>query len=181
MTWNEYLATFEQILNGTSSNTIYDNKDYLEYVKLNKSRQNRWLKTIKFTEDQLKRIENIQPSCWTIITEAWCGDSAHVSPIIALIADNNKDIQLNIEERDSNQLIDKYLTNGTKSIPKVVIRNSEQQDILVFGPRPSSLTALIPEIKANNSPSEFKQAIQVWYNKNKGQDIINEILESLGV
>lgn len=44
LNWTEYLKLFEDILAGKNNAAPYDKEAYLNYVKLNYSRQERWLK-----------------------------------------------------------------------------------------------------------------------------------------
>ena len=177
MNYQTYQAGYESILDGKSSNELYQKEDYLNYAKLNASRSKRWDKTGQLSEDtiqQLKSIENKQH--WILITEHWCGDAAHIVPFIQKMAEQNPLIELEIQLRDSDSEIDKYLTNGGKSIPILVIRNAEKEDLFHWGPRPKEAQDLFLQMKAENASfEEQKEKLQQWYNGNKGVDIQVEI------
>lgn len=180
MNWIEYTSKFESILDGSFTEKPYNNADYIEYVKLNNSRLNRWSKKLEITEDVLEIINSIDsPQTWILITEHWCGDAAHISPVINKIAELNKNISLSIQLRDKAPfLIDQHLTNGGKAIPKLVVRDENDNDLFDWGPRPSECQAMVMKNKDSEMTTKEKnQAIQTWYNKDKGQSTSKEIME----
>ena len=71
-----------------------------------------------------------------------------------------------------------YLTNGGKAIPKLIDIDEETgQVISTFGPRPSEAIKLVDEYKLEHGSltPEFKQNLQIWYNKDKGQATISDL------
>lgn len=177
ITWGDYLQLFEHILAGNSDNENYNKAAYLEFIKLNYSRMNRWLKTAVIDETLVASLQKIdQPQHWYVITEPWCGDAAHSVPLIYLMSRQNANIQLHIVIRDENlAFIDNYLTNGGRSIPKLVARNTKNEDLFVWGPRPQDLTVIHAALKAQDATFELiNQTLQQWYNQNKGLDIQHE-------
>ncbi len=178
MKWNDYIKAFEAVLNGDNTASPYDKEAYLEYVKLNSSRQNRWLKKMDLDESTLSALNGItSPQTWILITEPWCGDAAHSTPFIQAMAENNPLIELDVQLRDSAPyLIDNYLTNGGKSIPKLIVRDSEDNDLFTWGPRPEECQALMLRQKESDmSEKEKKAELQMWYNKDKGKSVQREI------
>lgn len=181
MTFQEYLQFFEAIISTPSDKQTapYDNADYIDYTRLNWSRMNRWLKTARLSEELIAQIKQIDaPQHWIVITEPWCGDAAHCVPFIELISRENPLITVTYELRDSAPFrINSYLTNGTKSIPKLVIRDSEGTDIGVWGPRPEGCQQVYARLLAEKATFEtIKTEIQNWYNANKGVEIQQELL-----
>jgi ADP-heptose:LPS heptosyltransferase len=151
---------------------------------LNAKRMKRWDKTVKVSEEIKQKITALDKKVtWLIITESWCGDAAHVIPVLNKLADLNPNITFRLVERDKNlDLIDMFLTNGGRAIAKLIMLDDETGEVLnTFGPRPSEATALVNAYKAEHGKltPEFKQDLQVWYNKNKGQNIINDITAML--
>ncbi len=184
MNFKEYQLYFKKIIDTPIAQQAppYTNPDYLNYAKLNWSRMNRWFKTAKLTDTIIETIKNIQePQYWTIITEPWCGDAAHNIPFMEMIALHNPKISIAYELRDSAPYnIEKYLTNGSKSIPKLIIRDKNRKDINTWGPRPKDCQTLYSSLNARNATLDtIKLEIQNWYNKNKGVDIQNELNELL--
>lgn len=176
--WYEYLSSFEDILSRKLTKKPYDNEAYIEYVKLNKSRMNRWLRTGLLkgsTQQTIEKISEVQN--WYIITEPWCGDAAHSVPFIYLLSELNQNIKLTLILRDSEpEWIERYLTNGSRSIPKLIVRNNYDEDLFTWGPRPKECQLLISELKKQQiSEEDIKTRAQEWYNKNKGISLQEEI------
>lgn len=180
MNWNTYMGVFDDILEKRNTAAPYDNSAYLEYVQLNHARTLRWLKKNPISEETINVIKSIdKPQKWILITEPWCGDAAHSTPIIYLMSELNPNITLDVVLRDSSDLIDSYLTNGGKSIPKLVVRDENNTDLFNWGPRPAEAQKIVVEMKAENQPfEEVNKVIQGWYNKNKAI-LIQEELNAL--
>ncbi|MFZ9027778.1 MAG: thioredoxin family protein [Crocinitomicaceae bacterium] len=180
--WNEYLSSFDEILEGKIKTSPYDKDAYLEYVKLNKSRMNRWLKTGITLTDAKEIIDKIdEPQHWYVITEPWCGDAAHNLPFIYLLSEMNENIELTLILRDkSPEWMDEYLTNGSRSIPKLVVRDKNDADIFTWGPRPDECQRLVRKMKEEGvENTEAKKRTQQWYNLDKGVSVQSEILNKL--
>ncbi len=185
MTFNEYLNYTSRILSEEIEIAPYDNPAYFEYTKLNSTRMKRWLKTIELDEETVQVVKYFRRrQHWVVITEPWCGDAAHILPIIYLMSELNKKITLKIELRDSApNRINKYLTGGkSKSIPILIVKNGEKKDFFHWGPRPEGANLLRNElVEKNVSPEDLKSGIQQWYNNDKGIQIQKEIVAQLKV
>ncbi len=183
MTFEEYLAYFEQLLQSNNLDAPYSDPEYFNYTKLNWSRLNRWLKTGQLNETIKTTLAQITtPQKWILISEPWCGDAAHIVPFINLIAKENPNIQLHIELRDAAPYrIEQYLTNGvSKSIPILVIKDVDEKDLVIWGPRPKKCQEHFLQLKeTNNDMESIKIGLQQWYNKDQGQEIMNEIALAL--
>lgn len=143
---------------------------------------NRWLKHGVLSEEIKKIVSNITtPQTWVIITEPWCGDAAHLVPFLHLIAQKNPLITVDYELRDSAPFrINNYLTNGGKSIPKLIIKNEFDADLATWGPRPAGCQIVYDGLKAEQADFEkIKIELQKWYNKDEGKEIMNELSELL--
>lgn len=181
--WKGYLAKFEEVLAQETPQAPYDDPMYLDYFKLNRSRQKRWLKTAKINEELTQAIKAIDENqTWYLITEPWCGDAAHNVPFIYMMSEINPKITLKIVWRDTEPfMIDDYLTNGGKSIPKLIIRDENEKDLHVWGPRPANCQILFEKLKEENADFEKQKVeLQNWYNENKGEDVQKEFLKILG-
>lgn len=182
MTYTAYQTYMEQILKKTYTAAPYDNEEYYNYTKLNISRSTRWDKTAGITAEHKAIIQAIDtPIQFICITEPWCGDAAHIVPIIAKIAELSDKITLDIQLRDSEPfLIEQYLTNSGKSIPKLIIRDEHGADIATWGPRPQGAATLFASLKAADAPFEtIKVELQKWYNEDQAKAIQEEIVALL--
>lgn len=181
MNFKEYHQKFQTILNQSHTNAPYDNPEFIEYTKLNFSRFNRWLKKGELSDESVDAILRIdEPQEWIVITDHWCGDAAHSVPIIVKLAGLNSLIDLSFQLRDSEESeINSYLTNGSKSIPKLIVRKNGK-DIFTWGPRPSACNLMLDDMKNKNLDAHtIKEEIQKWYNSDQGKSIQMEIIELL--
>ena len=158
--------------------------DRVQYTLLNHRRMKRWDKTIKVAKSLQKKIAEFNhPTTWLVISESWCGDAAHVLPAINKIAELNDNIDVKVVLRDENpELMDAFLTNGAQSVPKVIIIDNETNAVLnTYGPRPSEATSYVNRFKAKYGKltPEFKEDLQHWYNKDKGQNVLTDVTEML--
>lgn len=182
MKFENYLSYFEDILANPSKFPTYADPEYLNYAKLNWSRMNRWLKKFEPTEDAKEFFATLKErQTWILITEPWCGDAAHSVPQIYNLVKDNSNITVDIQLRDAEPfLIDKYLTDGSKSIPKLIIRNESGSDIAIWGPRPEALQQLFLEMKEEGKAlEEIKEYFQKWYNEDKGIELQHELITLL--
>lgn len=156
----------------------------VHFTSLNHKRMQRIDKKGQLTEDQIHKIKSYdKPVEWIVLTESWCGDAAQSLPYINKIADLNENIELKIALRDKNlSLMDQHLTNGGRAIPKLIIVDKTSKEVLhTFGPRPSQATKMVNEYKAEHHKltDEFKKDLQLWYTKDKGQNVINDLITLL--
>lgn len=93
----------------------------IHYAELNEARLHRLDKTMQVTDEvQLKLEQLTKEYLWLVITEGWCGDAAQILPIINKMALVSDKVELRIILRDDNEeVMNMFLTNGTKSIPKL--------------------------------------------------------------
>lgn len=185
ISYQDYRGLLKNLVNENSNTGLDKNTDLANYTVLNDKRMKRWDKTIKVSEVAQQKIEGISKSMtWLIITESWCGDAAHVMPVLNKIAELNTKIDIKVVLRDENlQLMDQFLTNGGRAIAKVIMIDNEAGTVLnTYGPRPTMATQLVNDYKAEHGKltPEFKEDLQQWYNKDKGQNIISDIVEMLG-
>ena len=167
------------IASGKSSGPI-QSEDLLNYSKLNDRRMTRLDKTIQLSQETLLGLKKIdKPITFLVLTEGWCGDAAQTLPVISKIADESDLITLKIIFRDEHeQLMSQFLTNGGKSIPKLLVLNSENKVLNTWGPRPNTATKMVQDYKNKYGQLDaaFKQQLQVWYNKDKGVNIQEDML-----
>ncbi|GAA3774714.1 thioredoxin family protein [Corallibacter vietnamensis] len=186
ISYSEYTELMTQLVADESTTGADKTEALINYTKLNERRMKRWDKTIKLSEDAKTKIAQYKkPTTWLVLTESWCGDAAHVIPAINKVANENENINLKLVFRDENDaLMNQFLTNGGKSIPKLVMIDDETGNVVnTFGPRPSEATKLVSDYKETHGvlTPEFKEDLQRWYNKDKGQNAIADLLQLLDV
>ncbi len=154
--------------------------EHLQLAKLNFQRSSRIHKTFKPLEEiKLVLAKITEPQTWMIISEDWCGDSAQNIPYIIELAKLNSKINVKIIQRDKHpEIIDLYLTNGTRSIPKLVAFDADGNELFQWGPRPKQAAELVANLKAEGkSKTEFLEQLHLWYGRNRGAEIQKEMLE----
>lgn len=167
------------VKNGTS--TGLDQTDAVaQYTLLNDSRMRRLDKTTKIPDTVLNKLESIKRNqTWLVLTESWCGDAAQSLPIINKFAEDSEKIDLKIVLRDEHpNLMNAFLTNGNQAIPKLIVLDTVTNRLIgEWGPRPSIATEMVNSYKKEHGglTPEFKQDLQIWYNKNKGDNIIEDL------
>ncbi len=181
MTYKEYTESIVNEIKNTNSDNLSDEqKEIYDYKKLNLQRSGRVDKTYTVSEELRNSIKNIKDKqLWVVITEGWCGDSAQNLPHIVKFAELNSNIDLRILLRDSNpDIMDLYLTNGTKSIPKIVAFDNIGNELFQWGPRPKEAKELISTLKKEGIVKpELYEKLHLWYGRNRGKAIETEFLE----
>ncbi|MEN3323350.1 thioredoxin family protein [Mariniflexile soesokkakense] len=184
ITYQAYRELVKQLSEQNSTTGNEETEALANYTKLNDRRMNRWDKTLKISHESQKKISEFEQNVtWLVVIESWCGDGAHVLPVLNKIAELNNHINLKIVLRDENpELMDLFLTNKRRSIPKLIMIDAETGDVLnTYGPRPSEATSLVSRYKMKYGflTPEFKEDLQHWYNGDKGQNVIDDITNML--
>lgn len=183
-TYHNYRAKVTQLAQENSTSGNDKSEDKVNYTMLNDRRMNRWDKIIKVSDNVKDRVSDFTGDVtWLVLTESWCGDAAHVIPAIHKIAELSDRIDLKLVFRDENDdLMNQFLTNGSKSIPKLIMIDNHSGEVLdTFGPRPSKATQVVADYKSKHGAltPEFKEELQHWYNTDKGQNVIEDLLKVL--
>lgn len=155
-----------------------------EYTKLNQRRTLRILKTYKPSDEVKNAISKItEKQTWLMITEDWCGDSAQNIPFLFKMTESNPNIEFKMIYRDDNlDIIDKFLTNGGRAIPKIIGFDQEGNQLFQWGPRPEVAKQLVKEWKESGlSKEEFNEKLHLWYGKDRGKTLEEEFLSLLGL
>lgn len=117
-----------------------------------------------------------------VIAEDWCGDASNTIPILARWSDVTPGVELRILRRDENpELMDRYLTDGSRSIPIVVVLDDSFQEIGHWGPRPSELQAWVMAHKDTVPKKELYPQVRRWYARDRGETTIREVMEAAQV
>ena len=182
-TYLEYKNLVKHLLAEGKSTGPNQSEDLTNYSLLNDRRMKRLDKTIKINETtQLEIAKVTEPQTWLVLTEGWCGDAAQNLPVIDKMANLNSNIELKLVLRDENlALMDLFLTNAGRSIPKLIILDKNLNVKNTWGPRPKVATKMVADYKAKNGALDaaFKQDLQVWYNKDKGNNVQEDVVALL--
>ncbi|MFS4494227.1 thioredoxin family protein [Maribacter sp. 2308TA10-17] len=184
MSYNEYIALVKNLAEEGKSTGPEQTEALTNYTQLNDRRMKRWDKTLKFSDEAVEKISKVDTKItWLVLTESWCGDASPALPVMHKITELNPNISLKIILRDENvDLMNRFLTNGGMSIPKLIAVDDASGEVIGdWGPRSEAATKLVEDYKAEHGTltAEFKQDLQVWYNKDKGQNVLADLLDQL--
>jgi len=182
--YNQYINLINDLLAQGKTTGPEQTPFLIEYTNMNLVRMNRLDKTINLNPELIGILNNIKNEYyWLVITEAWCGDAAQSIPIFNKITQYNPNIELRLILRDEEpELINNYLTNGTKSIPILICLDKfNLKEIFKWGPRPKELINFVNEFKKlpDFDKNDLIKNIQIWYNKDNTQEIQKEFAELL--
>lgn len=181
----QYLEQLKAMVLEEKTSGNNQSKELIGFTSLNQTRMLRINKTFQLNPLLQTQIENLNhEQTWVVIAAAWCGDCAQNLPVIGKISEASKGrISLKIIERDENlNWLEKYHTNGSKSIPKVIAFNKDNVELFTWGPRPQEAQNLVLGYKqnpGNKSWHQFEIELHTWYAKNKSTDIQLELLSLL--
>lgn len=198
LSYQEYRKLGQELLEkGTTTNG--DNRlEILEYTNMNMYRMNRLDKTTKVNENVQHALSNLSSKgnekyYWVVLTESWCGDAAQIVPVMNKIAEEaGEKLEIRFLLRDENpDLIDEFLTNGGRAIPKLIFVKEEKTEkttllkvIGSWGARPAEAQQLVVDykekVKQNPELEDFKafsESLHGWYAKDKTQHTQNELAE----
>ena len=186
MSYQDYRSLMSDLVESKSTTGLDQSVEMVAYTVLNDQRMKRWDKTVKVLVEAQEKISAFSGDItWLVITESWCGDAAHVIPVINKVAELHSNITLKLVLRDENdELMQQFLTNGGKSIPKLIMIDNISGEVLgTFGPRPIAATNLVKDyIKEHGAVTDaLKENLQMWYNKDKGQSTITDLLLTMGI
>jgi len=179
ISYEEYIQIAKERLENPSTQQEID---YKQYYELGLQRMDRTLKKYVPDEEQLKELaaKNFDGKI-LIISEAWCGDASATVPALVKFFEGHNEVKIFLRDNDKS-LINQFLTNGTESIPKVIILDKDFNVKDSWGPRPKYGTELLMKHKADPEgypKDSFYNDLQLYYAKNRGKDAVQEILNLL--
>ena len=114
-----------------------------------------------------------------VLAEDWCGDASNTVPVLARLAETAPNLELRVLERDENpELMDRYLTNGSRSIPIVIVLDENFEPIGRWGPRPAELQEFVigEKRRGEMETSEIYREARRWYARDAGETTLRELL-----
>ena len=190
LTYLEYLVEVAEMWqHGQTSTTGFNNSPaMLDYTADNLGRMYRLNDTTQLIpEMQAFLAKMTKPTTFLTITEGWCGDASQVVPVFEKIAVTQPLITHRIMFRDEHlDIMDAFLTDDGRSIPKLIVLDEEGQVLTSWGPRPQALQDIVQEIKADMAAmtkeerktyiESVKSTVHSWYDKDKTVGTQRELL-----
>ena len=178
--YQEYRKLVSDLLAEGKSTGPNQTEDLTHFSMLNVKRMDRLDKKIELSEDTILRLQKLdKKQLWLVLTEGWCGDAAQNLPVIEKMAKQSSHIELRLILRDENlEVMNLFLTNGAQAIPKLISFDEDLNVLFTWGARPSIATQMVTDYKAKHGKldPEFKKNLQVWYNKDKGQNVQSDVV-----
>ena len=149
VSYSTYRTLIKGLLVEGKSTGSEQSEEILAYSILNDKRMDRLDKTLKISEETSTALNKLTDNfTLLVLAEGWCGDAAQILPVLNKIAESSSKIELKIVCRDENEeLMNQFLTNGGKSIPKVIVVNNKNEVVNSWGPRPSIATKMVNDYK----------------------------------
>lgn len=179
LSFNEYISLLDKLLSEGKTTGPNQSESMVGYGRLNLTRMRRLDKTIELDETIMGSVAALDVDwVWLVITEGWCGDAAQNIPIIEKVAAANSGIETRYILRDENpELMDQFLTNGSRSIPKLIAIERESGEVLgTWGPRPKVAQELFTELKSRGMEKPLiNENLQRWYIADRGLSLQAEL------
>jgi Thioredoxin len=181
MTYAQYLAkTIDLLKEGKTSTTeIKPNPKIHTYMQENVERMHRLNAAIFLTPETFKKLATItEAQTWLTISEGWCGDASQVVPIVERMAAANQHITHRLIFREEHlDIMDAFLTEGGRSIPKTIVLDGQGKVLNAWGPRPTGLQIVVDELRDRMSTmtkdeqkayfEDIKKIVHDWYDTDK--------------
>lgn len=183
--YEEYRTLMADLLKVGKSTAVEQTDERAHYSELNESRMRRLDKTMKITDENIVKLNSLNKHyIWLVLTESWCGDAAQILPILnKMVVQSDGKIDMKLVLRDEHEeLMNHFLTNKGKAIPKLIIIDKETGSVVAdWGPRPQGAVNLIKKyIEQFGTIDETAKAdLQLWYLHDKGVSTQNEIIQLL--
>lgn len=178
-------ATYRQLIDELMAQNLTtgttQTEQILQYARLNVQRMRRVDKTIGLLPELREALANLQQRyVWLTLTEGWCGDAAQIVPVLeAIVKASEGKLESRYLLRDETlDLMDRYLTDGGRSIPKLIVLHADTlTEAATWGPRPAPAHAMFLQLKSQNLPFEqFATQLHSWYAHDKTQSTQHELL-----
>ena len=184
ITYERYEKLIDDLLDEGKTTGPNQSAAMFGYGKLNRQRMHRLEKTVGISERTRTVVRKVtRPMIWLVITEGWCGDAAQNVPVIEKIAAESDKIETRYILRDENlELMHRFLTNGARSIPKLIAFDGDTLEVLgSWGSRPTPAQKLYADMRSKGVEKPvILEEIQRWYNADKSETIQREFEVLIG-
>lgn len=190
MNYEAYKHLLEELVKQGKTTGPNQSEEFVNFGKINLQRMQRVEKTTVLIPELLAALAELKNEyVWLVLTEGWCGDASQNLPVLHLIALAGTKIELKLLLRDEHtDIMDAYLTNGARAIPKLIClkKNASSDPVsfseaFVWGPRPAALQEIVIKLKQEGVSLAEKGIItQNWYNNDKTMSLQKELLSLIG-
>lgn len=180
MTYLDFQHLMESLVSQGQTTGPEQTEHRISYTRLNLQRMHRIGETVKIDTELITAVQAIKDKyVWLILVEAWCGDVAQNIPAIIKAAGFSDQIKTRLILRDQYpEVMDQYLTEGSRSIPKLVcFREDDFSEVFSWGPRPLPVQQLFKKLRTEAvDVNDIYEQLHLWYSKDKTRTLQNELL-----
>ncbi|QTN39115.1 thioredoxin family protein [Cryomorphaceae bacterium] len=182
--YSDYREMIDQLMAEGKTTGANQSQSYIDFTSLNIRRMKRLDHRPELLQEALEIVQSVEkPQVWLSITEGWCGDAAQILPIVERLSEHNPNVLTKYVLRDEQpELMDLFLTNGARAIPKILFIDVETYEVLgSWGPRPIEAQEIMEEWKASDSDvyAEVSERIHAWFAKDKTRSTQLEFTKAL--
>ncbi|MDZ7657840.1 thioredoxin family protein [Fodinibius sp.] len=179
MDYDEYRQMIDELLEQDKTTGDNHSEEMVHYTKMNVQRMNRLDKRVELMDSLVEELNELDENwIWLVLTEAWCGDAAQNIPALVKIANESENIDIKFILRDEHlNIMDEYLTNGGRSIPKLICLDADTfKEIGTWGPRPDAAQEKAMAWKNDEgiSKEEWAKKLHKWYAKDRTHEFQSE-------
>jgi hypothetical protein len=162
----------------------HDAIPYHQFVAEAESLEKLWqgvYRTTKLPEWAVRKAQAAGKRYLICITEDWCWDAANTVPVVGKLCEVSEGLELRVLRRDENpHVMDCYLTNGTRSIPVIIVLYADFKELGHWGPRPQPMQEWAKKNRPGMEKSEFYTGLRKLYVKDRGESTMRELTELIG-
>jgi len=154
-----------------------DFEQFLEATEANRALWHAMARRAPSVEPAVRRIAAV-PGPWRLLVLAddWCGDAVNSLPLIHRLASGAGNVELRIVGREDHPgLMERHLTNGSRSIPVVILLDASGTARGWWGPRPEPLQEWVVKVGRLLPSEERYREVRRWYARDRGATIAHEI------
>ena len=155
---------------------------FSEFLERAQKNAELWRDTYRLTKvppEAVARVAGL-PGRWhlLVMVEDWCGDAVNTVPMLARLAELAPNLDLRVIGRDDNpDLMNSHLTNGSRSIPVVIVLDENHVERGWWGPRRSELQRwVLGEGKALEKEERYRR-VRTWYARDRGRTTAEEVVD----
>lgn len=179
MSYDAYIALLEQLLSEGKTTGPNQSPDKLEHARINLVRMKRIFQQFEPDPGSMEMLQSKPDNIRMLfIVEGWCGDAAQIVPAVFKMVRQRGWESRFILRDEHPEVMDMFLTNGTRSIPAIVAMD-ENGHVLGqhWGPRPALLQSMVDSWKAEMSKADWQKLMHTWYARDRSLSIQDDFTD----
>ncbi len=155
-----------------------------DFRKLNYQRMDKWNKILQLSESVQDCLSALKSDMrWYVFADLNCGDCAQTLPVLERMAEGaggKIEMRIILKEEEP-QLMDLYLSNGSRAVPKLIAFDVESgHEMFRWGARPATGLKIYENFRNNKdkiSWDDFEKELHLWYAKDRGTEVQHEVAD----